>query len=188
MSFLDEPNEWTRGQLASWRHLATASIARWTGIDENVGGGEELVFLDSSDQFRQLERLRVELESGAWLDVGTYANDEACGLSLHPSDREPFDLATWNRDSDLSDLPTGRIQHLELHFDAREGFDGDLIEAELTIDDRKVLFVAAEVMPTWTGADIGWAEECVFVFTDPAVADAINWKASRRYTAVSISA
>jgi len=187
MSFLDESNEWRRGQVASWRHLATAAIVRWVGIDENIGGDEEMVFLDASDQFRQLARLRVELESGASLEIRTYGNDDVWGLSLDPRDRAPFGLATWYRDSDLSDLPTGRIQHLELHFDAREGADGDLIEAELTVEGRRVLLVAAEVIPNWGGADICWAEECVFVFSDPDVADAINWRPSRHYTAVSIS-
>ena len=178
----DPAIEWVRAQNSLWSELSGSHIARWVGTDFTVGDGDELVFLDRSSPFRQLEAVRLEREDGPSFDLGIYQNDDTFGLSIKHSDAGPLLPSHWARVADLSDLPVGRIDRLEVHLDNRDGAEGDLIEVQLAIDNRMVLIAAAEVEVTRELPVLAWGDESLFVFTNPATADELSWKTPRLCT------
>ena len=181
MAAYDSSNEWVQAQNALWRELASSTVTRWIGLDTNIGLDDELIFADASSPYRVLAELRLERGGSPALDFAIYQNGHRFGLSLRTSEGQPQQRFDWYRDSDLSDLPVGLIENLEVHLDDREGNYRDPIEVKLTIGAREVLVVAAEVFPTWTEPRYGWGEEDFFVFTDPAAANEVDWSYPRRF-------
>lgn len=177
---------WLRAQDELWSGLAGSTVTRWVGMDENIAGDDESIFLDRGAPFRQLGALRLERGDGPALDFATAQNDDAFGLGLRIGGAGDFPQADGRRHSDLGDLPTGRVERLEVHLDDRDGWDRDVVEVQLTVAGRAILIVAAEVEPTWTEPRYRWGDESFFVFTDPAVADTVAWFDARRYTVVVI--
>jgi hypothetical protein len=156
-------------------------------LDENVGGDDAEVFLDPrTSPFRQLSRLRVHLATGMTFDFQHIMDDQTVGLCLEMDGRRPLEPSNGTRLSDLSDLPTGAIERLELHVDARWG-ERSIIEASFVIDGRPLLVVAAEVEPSWGGTSrLRWGDECLFVFVNPHEADLLPWD-SRAFSVLDVS-
>lgn len=181
-------NPWLIEQNRLWRELAGSTITRWVGLDSNTGNDDELIFLDQGSPFQQLGALRVERGDEAPLDFGTYQNDDVFGLSLRVSDGQPQYKSEWDRDSDLSHLPVGPVELLEVRIDGRDGTYRDLIEVRLSIAGASALIVAAEVYPTRAEPKFEWADESYFVFRDPDLADSVAWAHERKYSTLVVSA
>lgn len=182
MAVYDPQIPWVQEQNALWRELAGATITGWEGFDYHIGGDDdELTFLGKDDPFRQLGLLRMLLGDGSAIDFDTFQNEEF-GLALSRGDGELGLDDGYARPSDLSDLPVGPVDLLEIHLDDHPSTDFDPIEVLLTIAGRSVLIVAAEVRPDWEGVNYCWSDESYFVFADPTLAEAIEWKgAGRRF-------
>ncbi|MBX3195467.1 MAG: hypothetical protein KF727_10300 [Microbacteriaceae bacterium] len=178
---------WLIEQNRLWRELAGSTITRWVGLDESAGTDDELIFIDRGAPFQQLGALRVEREHEAPLDFGGYQNDDVFGLSLKVSDGSPQFQSEWSRVADLSHLPIGKVDQLEVRIDDRAGTWADLIEVQLSVSGTAVLIVAAEIYPTDDVPDYYWADESFFVFADPTAADAVEWAHERRFTSRIIS-
>ncbi len=186
MAVYSPQNEWVRNQNALWRELAGGTIIGWSGVDFSVGqDDDEPIFLGPSDVFRQLWSVRLQLVDGSSLAVATYQNDSEFGLKIDraddPTSSELMAINGLLRESDLSDLPVGPIERLEVRLDNRSWSDFDLIEVVITIGGRSVLIVAAEVYPVVDGTLYAWGDESLFVFADPAKVDQLTWMGSRLF-------
>lgn len=175
-------NPWVSEQNRLWSELAGSTIVGWSGLDESAGTDDELIFLDRGAPFQQLRALRLEREGAVALELSTYQDADAFGLALKPSSGAPHPVTKWSRVSDLSYLPTGPVERLEVRLDSRADSRPTPIEAHLTIGGTPVLIVAAEVYPTWNEPAYMWGDECFFVFADPTLADSVTWGCERVYS------
>jgi len=180
-------NPWLIEQNRLWRELAGSTITRWVGLDSDTAGDDEHVFLDRGAPFQQLGALRIERGEEAALDFGINQNDDVFGLSLAVSDNAPQYKPDWYRDSELTHLPTGKVDQLEARIDDRAGTWADLIEVRLSMGGKDALIVAAEVSPTWGEPNYVWADESFFVFSDPSLADSVTWAHEREFRSLVIS-
>jgi hypothetical protein len=188
----DSQKPWAAAQREAWNALVGSTITRWIGMDESVGSGDDdVVFLDRGSPFQVLWSLRAECVSGLVFDLTTRLDPDAVGeLSLRLSDGRPLPRSKWNREADLSHLPTGRVEAVEFHLDdyERDGWPWHaLVEALIAVGGRELLVIAAEVMWDSEGPKNWWGEEDVYVFAEPAKADAVEWhRNGRRFTVASL--
>lgn len=179
-------NSWLIEQNRCWRELAGATVTRWVGLDSNTGTDEELIFLEPDAPFQQLGALRIERGAAVPLDFGIYQGLEAFGLSMNVSDGAPQYKPDWYRESDLSRLPIGKVERVEVRLDDR-GEERDVMEALLVVAGEPVLIAAAEAYPRWGPPQYAWGDESFFVFSDPSAADSVEWSNGRQFTTRAIT-
>ena len=185
----DGTNPWITEQREAWGALAGATISRWSGVDSDTSWSDEpdeLVFLDPGGPFQQLIGLRAECADGLVLDLSAFYNSGDIGeLAIERSDGRAFPTRFGLRESDLTNLPVGKVESIEFHL-AEYGHDWRaLVEVLLTIGGRPLLVVAAEIMPDHRGPIYRWSDEDLFVFVDPAEADRVDWYGGARVYSVA---
>ena len=128
------------------------------------------VFGGADAPFRQLDWLRLHLSGGDSVVVQTYQADYSFGLckaereaATGPRFRAEFESGSIFRAADLTSLPSGEVERVEVELDG----EGEVSVVSLAVAGSVLELVAGEVHERRSGPPaVHFGDESVLVFTD----------------------
>lgn len=174
-----------QAQIDSASSLLGASILHWDGIEMAVQedrGDSQPAFSHPAVPCLQLTMLAVALSEGPPLIVSHYQGDTMFGFKLERSPlpfKTPYGINGIYRRRILNELPTGAVTSVSVRTSTETQ---DFAEVLLTVDGHEVLLIAGEIEETLTDRlDWKWLDESTLVFTDPSLANSLDWCPVRKY-------
>ena len=180
-----ELDNWIRSKVQEILKLKGKTVKRFVGVEMAIieqGEGGLPQFTHPNVPCLQVDPLYLDLESEASIKFITYQNDDTWGLYLSALEKD--ELITLYAESpdnifrtrELFELPTGRIEHVEVKRDS----NGEITEVLLRIGVLDILLVAGEIYETLDEAGVEFVkgDESVLVFLDPIKASQIPWRSN----------
>ncbi len=178
-------SSWVQAQIDSATSLLGASILHWDGIEMAVQedrGDSPAAFSHPAAPCLQLTMLAIAISEGLPLIVSHYQGDTMFGFRLERSPlpfKTPYGIDGIYRRRILNELPTGAVTSVTARTSTETQ---DFAEVLLTVDGHDVLLIAGEIEETWTDRlDWRWLDESTLVFTDPSLANGMDWCPVRKY-------
>ena len=159
--------QWLQVQISGFRALKGRVVTGWRACEMALGGDEDgppeaLIWHHPAVPMLQLYKLDIELADGL-VAVRIAQADDIWGLYLptQASDLGPDLLGSIFRARPLSELPTGRIDGVEVAVE-----DDMVASVDLIVAGRRVSLVTGEVYEEAEGFRVERCDESILVQVD----------------------